>query len=231
MSRDKGGAGVVAGLIRSAAALELPGVHLVGLLGLVRNSIGEESYVSDEIVTARSGVRVRIGNTDAEGRLLLADLLCAAREIAAAAPDPLLFSVATLTGHVYRAHGPYVGAIGNARARARAVLDDLDALGERWGEPLERARPRREDYAFVAARSPAEDVVSANRLASVNTPRGHQFPFAFLDVAAGIKGSALPFVHLDIAGAAFDPPDWQFGKPTAKPIATLAAYLAGEPRA
>src|SRR5262249_37924898 len=44
MSRDKGGAGAVAGLVRAAAALKLPGVRIVGLLGLVRNSIGEESY-------------------------------------------------------------------------------------------------------------------------------------------------------------------------------------------
>ena len=77
----------------------------------------------------------------------------------------------------------------------------------------------------MAARSSAEDVVSSNRLASVNTPRGHQFPFAFLDIASGLRRSSLPFVHLDIGGAAVDPPDWQFGKPTATPIATLAAWL------
>ena len=205
MSRDKGGAGAVAGLVRALAALKLPGVHVVGLLGLVRNSIGEESFVSDEIIRSRAGVRVRIGNTDAEGRLVLADLLAAGKDIADGAPEPMLMSVATLTGHVYRAHGPYVGAIGNAPARVRGDLDALDALAEEWGEPLERSRPRREDYALVAARSSAEDVVSSNRLASVNTPRGHQFPFAFLDIAAGLRGGKLPFVHLDIGGAAIDP--------------------------
>ena len=69
------------------------------------------------------------------------------------------------------------------------------------------------------------DVVSSNRLASVNTPRGHQFPFAFLDVAAGMRGKPIPFAHLDIAGVAVDPPDWQFGKPTGSPVATLVAWL------
>jgi leucyl aminopeptidase len=230
MSRDKGGAGAVAGILRTAALLKIPGVRLVGLLGLVRNSIGEESYVSDEIIRSRAGVRVRIGNTDAEGRLVLADLLAAAGEIAAldapAAPDVSIFSIATLTGHVYRAYGPYVGAIGNAPARDRGLLDALDAAAELWGEPLERSRPRREDYTFVAARSTAEDVVSSNRLATVNTPRGHQFPFAFLDIASGLRRGPHPFVHLDIGGAAVDPPDWQFGRPTGVPIATLAALLA-----
>jgi leucyl aminopeptidase len=225
MSRDKGGAGAVAGFLRAAAALQVPGVRVVGLLGLVRNSIGEDAYVSDEIIRARSGVRVRIGNTDAEGRLVLADLLSAAKEITAGEPDPVILSLATLTGHVYRAFGPYVGILGNAPARDKGHIDALDRLGEQWGEPMERSRPRREDYAFVAARSSAEDVVSSNRLPSVSTPRGHQFPFAFLDIAAGLVGNATPFMHLDLAGAAIDPPDWQFGKPTASPITTLAAYL------
>ncbi|WP_437639541.1 aminopeptidase [Sorangium sp. So ce854] len=228
MSRDKGGAGAVAGLVRAAAALGLEGVRIVGLLGLVRNSIGEESYVSDEIIRSRAGVRVRIGNTDAEGRLIQADLLALARELAmSGAADPILFSVATLTGHVYRAHGPYTGAIGNAAARPE--LDRLDVLSERWGEPMERVRPRREDYAFVAPRSSAEDVVSSNCLASVNTPRGHQFPFAFLDIASGLKGSTLPFIHLDIGGVSVESVDWQFGRPTGVPIPSLTAYLSGEP--
>lgn len=227
MSRDKGGAGAVAGILRAIAALRPVGVRVVGLLGMVRNSVGEESFVSDEIVRARSGVRVRIGNTDAEGRLVLADLLAALREECAGAPDPVIFSIATLTGHVYRAFGPYTGALENAPARARGLIATLATLGEQWGEPMEWTRPRREDYAFVAARSSAEDVVSSNRLASVNTPRGHQGPFAFLDVTSGLKGTALPYVHLDIGGVAVSPADWQFGRPTGVPVASLATYIAG----
>lgn len=226
MSRDKGGAAAVAGLLRTVAALGLPGVRVIGLLGMVRNSIGEDAFVSDEIIRSRAGVRVRIGNTDAEGRLVLADLLAEGKELAEGAPNPTLMSIATLTGHVYRAHGPYVGLINNAASQARGDTELLDQLAEQWSEPLERSRPRREDYQIVAARGPTEDVVSANRLASVNTPRGHQLPFAFLDIAAGLRGGSLPFIHLDIAGAAVDPPDWQFGRPTGTPIATLTAWLA-----
>lgn len=224
MSRDKGGAGAVAGLVLAAAAAKLP-VRVIGLLGLVRNSIGEDAFVSDEIITARSGVRVRIGNTDAEGRLVLADLLTAAKSMADASTPTLLMSIATLTGHVYRAFGPYAGVIGNGPAKRAGVMDRIDELGEMWAEPVEKSRPRREDYAFVAARSPAEDVVSSNRLASVNTPRGHQFPFAFIDIASGLRGGPLPYVHMDIGGVAVDPPDWQFGRPTGHPIATLVNLL------
>ncbi|MCA8965522.1 MAG: leucyl aminopeptidase family protein, partial [Planctomycetes bacterium] len=107
MSRDKGGAAAVAGLFHTVASLRLPGVRLIAELGVVRNSIGSDSFVSDEIVTSHAGCRVRIGNTDAEGRLVLADLLSHLRVAAAKATTPRLFSVATLTGHADRAVGPY----------------------------------------------------------------------------------------------------------------------------
>jgi leucyl aminopeptidase len=228
MSRDKGGAGAVAGFVRACAAAKIAGVRVVALLGMVRNSIGEESFVSDEVIASHAGVRVRIGNTDAEGRLVLADLLSDLRERAREdGRESVLASVATLTGHVIRAFGPYVGAIENKPARDLGVIQSLSECSERWGEPLEWTRVRREDYAFCAGRSNAEDLVSSNRLASVDTMRGHQGPFAFLDVASGIKGSGLPYVHLDIGGGAFLPLDWQFGRPTSAPVLTLAAWCAG----
>lgn len=224
MSRDKGGAATVAGLVRVLAERKIPGLRVIALLGMVRNSIGDEAFVSDEIITARSGVRVRIGNTDAEGRLVLADLLAALKEGADPATATLV-SVATLTGHVYRAFGPYVGAIENGPARAQGFIRTMAEAGELLGEPLETTRPRREDYLFVAPKAPTEDVLSSNRLASVDTARGHQGPFAFIDVAAGLKNSQLPFVHLDISGVVVTPPDWQAGKPTGSPIAALVEAL------
>lgn len=51
-------------------------VEVVGAMAMVRNSVGANAYVSDEIVTSRAGVRIRVGNTDAEGRMAMADVLC-----------------------------------------------------------------------------------------------------------------------------------------------------------
>lgn len=51
-------------------------------MAMVRNSVGSECYVSDEIITSRAGVRVRVGNTDAEGRMAMADVLCHMKEMA-----------------------------------------------------------------------------------------------------------------------------------------------------
>lgn len=49
-------------------------------MAMVRNSVGSECYVADEIITSRAGVRVRVGNTDAEGRMAMADVLCLMKE-------------------------------------------------------------------------------------------------------------------------------------------------------
>ncbi len=228
MSRDKGGAAAAAGLLRTLAELKLPGLRVVALLGWVRNSVGEESFLSDEVIRARSGRRVRIGNTDAEGRLLLADLLCALREEAEGErlPSPQLLSLATLTGHSYRAFGPCVASLENEASRQAGFLEALQDAGERVGEPFEFTRPRREDYLFCAPKFADEDLVSSNRLASVDTARGHQGPFAFIDLASGLHGSGLPFAHLDISGVALNPPDWANGRATGAPVAALAELLA-----
>lgn len=225
MSRDKGGAGALAGLFQLVATKRPKGVRIVGLIGAVRNSIGANAYVTDEIIPSRAGVRVRIGNTDAEGRLVLADLLAALREEAAQAPAPALYSIATLTGHAYRAVGPYTLLMSNGPARRAKLAAAIQAAGEEWGDPCELSTIRREDYAFVEARSDAEDVVSCNSEPSSMTARGHQFPFAFLDIASGIRETALPFVHIDIGGSAVTKGDWQFGTPTAAPLVALAEAL------
>ncbi|BHF81859.1 metalloexopeptidase activity [Sparganum proliferum] len=69
----------------------------------MRNSCGSNGYVADELITSRAGCRVRVGNTDAEGRMVMTDLLCEAKEQAVSSKNPFLFTIATLTGHVIRA--------------------------------------------------------------------------------------------------------------------------------
>ncbi len=234
MSRDKGGAGAVAGLVLAAARLRPPGLRIVALLGCVRNSVGPDSFVSDEIITSHAGVRVRIGNTDAEGRLVLADLLSHLRTEALAAAGPArLFSVATLTGHAGRAVGPYSIALDNGPARAQGTARALEDVGDAWGDPFAVSRLRREDFAFVRPRSAADDVLSCNSAPSTATPRGHQFPMAFLAVASGLarhgrdSAQPLPFTHIDIGGSGVEGGDWQHGRPTGAPVVALAQHLFG----
>lgn len=230
MSRDKGGAAAVAGFMQTIALLKPKGIRVVAEIGAVRNSIGSDAFVPDEIIRSHAGVRVRIGNTDAEGRLVLADLMSHLRLDAATSVNPTLFSVATLTGHAARAVGPYTALVENGAALDRKLSAQLAAIGDIWGDPSEVSRSRREDFSFIKPRTCADDVLSCNNAPSSVTARGHQFPMAFLVVASGLDqassqaASPLPYVHIDIAGSGVDGGDWQHGKPSASPVVALAAH-------
>lgn len=236
MSRDKGGAATVAGLMLALSRIKPKGIKVVAQIGAVRNSIGAEAYVPDEIITSHAGKRVRVGNTDAEGRMLLADLLSHLREQAlsdaikvepATSHLPQLFSVATLTGHAAISLGPYTALVENLPAKQLDIAQTLCGVGEKWADPCEQSLLRKEDFAFVASKTLADDVLSSNNAPSVSTVRGHQFPAAFLSIASGLSEhgnssqNKLAFTHVDIAGSGVENMDWQHGKPTAAGVACL----------
>lgn len=230
MSRDKGGASGVAGFMKTVAELKPGHLKVVAEIGAARNSIGSDAFVSDEIITSHCGVRVRIGNTDAEGRLVMADCLSHLREDALQAVNPCVFTVATLTGHAALSKGPYTALVAS-----HAQIDNVSSLlraGETWADPAEYSPLRREDFAFVQPHTQADDVLSSNNGPSATTKRGHQFPMAFLAVASGLdqhgrdSQTPVPYIHVDIAGSGVDTGDWQHGKPTATPVLMLAGrYL------
>lgn len=101
MKKDMGGAATVLGLARQIMALDLP-LQLRVLIPAVENSVAGNSFRPGDILTARNGRTVEINNTDAEGRLVLADALSYGAE---AKPD-LMISMATLTGAARVAVGP-----------------------------------------------------------------------------------------------------------------------------
>lgn len=206
MSRDKCGAAAVAGFMQVSTTqihTYLPqiltklfhtqivneqkpaDVHVIAALCMVRNSVGEESYVSDELYTSRAGVRIRIGNTDAEGRMCMADALCRMKEIAIERklPDPHLFTIATLTGHACISAGDgYSIAIDNSVAHKTGHARLLQETGQSFGEPFEVSVLRPDDFDFNKGKVIGEDIVQANNAPSTRTPRGHQvnhFEFDF----------------------------------------------------
>ncbi len=101
MKKDMGGAANVLGLARMIMALELP-LQLRVLIPAVENAVAGNAFRPGDILTSRKGLTVEINNTDAEGRLVLADALVLADE---AKPD-LVISMATLTGAARVALGP-----------------------------------------------------------------------------------------------------------------------------
>lgn len=96
MSRDKCGAAAVGGFMKILDLLKPDNVRVVGAMSMVRNSIGSNCYVSDELIQARSGKLIRIGNTDAEGRMIMADVLCKVSKYS----FPLLFSLSYYRGYI-----------------------------------------------------------------------------------------------------------------------------------
>lgn len=161
MKKDMGGAAIMLALAHLVMTRDLP-VRLELRLGCVENSISGTAMRPSDVVVTRSGLTVEIGNTDAEGRLVLCDLLTEASET-----DPdLLIDAATLTGAARVALGPDLPALfSNDDAVAQAILD----AGTSCGDPLWRL-PLWDDYA-AWLRSPVADLnnVAAKPMAGALT--------------------------------------------------------------
>jgi leucyl aminopeptidase len=181
MKKDMGGAAVALGV---AEALMATGAkcRLLLLVGAVENSVSGASFRPLDVIRTRKGLSVEIGNTDAEGRLVLADLLAFAGEREPA----FLLNFATLTGAARVALGPDLPALfSNDDALAGALL----GAGSRVREPLWRL-PLHEGYRAWLD-SPVADL---NNVA--------QKPFAGAIVAAlfleRFAPEGVPWAHLDL---------------------------------
>lgn len=244
MRRDKCGAAAAAGFMLACARANpalTKGLKVLVDLGCVRNSIGADAFVADEIISSHAGQRVLVGNTDAEGRLVLADVLSHLRERVvsdpSAHPRPSILSLATLTGHATRTFGIYAAATDSPSARAAGGLAPrLAAAGAALGQPLEVSSLRREDFAFIApgckgtpvsACGDSYDVLQSNNAPTAVTTRGHQFPMAFLLRASGLAdhGAAaalpIPYCHIDLADSVAD----SRGVETGSPIVPLFGHF------
>lgn len=133
MKKDMGGAACVLGLARRLMAAELP-VQLRVLIPAVENSVDGHAFRPSDVITTRSGLSVEVGDTDAEGRLILADALTYACE-----DDPaLVIDCATLTGAARVALGTDLPALfANDDNIADEILSHGPALADRlWQMPL-----------------------------------------------------------------------------------------------
>jgi leucyl aminopeptidase len=134
MKHDMSGGAAVIGALVAAARLRLP-LHVVGIVGAVENMPSGTAYRPDDVVTTLSGQTVEISNTDAEGRLVLADALAFAKDEYSPAA---IVDLATLTGACAVALGNWAAAVlGNHDRLAERMLAAGEASGERyWRLPL-----------------------------------------------------------------------------------------------
>ena len=180
MKRDMTGAAVVAAVMAALPAHECP-VRVTGLMPMAENAVGGNAMRPGDVITQYGGRTTEVTNTDAEGRLVLADGLAYAVETLS--PD-VLVDVATLTGAVKVALGQHLGGL---FASNDGLAAQLDAAGARAGEPLWRL-PLSEEY---------EPKLASKVAGADNAPGGPGAVTAALFLQHFTAG--LPWAHLDIA--------------------------------
>jgi len=184
MKCDMAGGATIASAVYAIARAKLP-VHVIGLVPATDNRTNGNAYVSGDIITMFDGTKVEVINTDAEGRMLLADALSYAKKY-----DPkLVIDVATLTGSAMRAIGKY--GIVSMQSKAESEFKQLTKSGESVNERVVEF-PFWKEYREELK----SDIADIKHLSGADAGciTAGKFLEHFTD---------YPYIHLDIAGPAF----------------------------
>jgi leucyl aminopeptidase len=208
MKYDMSGAAATLAAMRAIAQLK-PRVNVIGVMPSTENMPSGRAYKPGDILRAMSGKTIEVINTDAEGRLILADAIAYARKLGATK----IVDLATLTGAVSIALGPInVAIMGNDQS----FIDELRQAGREVGERFWQL-PMDEEYREMIKSDIADIKNSAGRYAGTITAGYFLREFA----------EETPWVHLDIAGTAWEnerKPYMSKG-PTGIAIRTLINYV------
>jgi leucyl aminopeptidase len=190
MKWDMAGAGVVIGLMKALAGRRAR-LNVVGIVGLVENMPSGAAQRPSDIVTSMSGQTIEVNNTDAEGRLVLADVLWYTQD---RFKPRLMVDLATLTGAIVIALGhEHAGLFSNNDELADKLLDAGKASGELlWRMPLAEAYDQEID-------SDVADVKNISGGRAGGSIIGAQFLQRFVN--------NVPWAHLDIAAMAWSKKD------------------------
>jgi leucyl aminopeptidase len=210
MKCDMSGAAAVIGTMAAISRNHLP-VHVIGLIPATDNRPGFNAYVPGDVIRMHSGATVEVMNTDAEGRLILADALSFAKQY-----NPLLvIDLATLTGSAMMAIGSF-GTVCMGTADDH-IFDTLEKTGLQTGERLTRF-PFWDEYDELLKSEVADMKNIGGREAGAIT--AGKFLARFTD---------YPWIHLDIAGPAFlsKPHGYRSVGGTGVGVRLLYGYLKG----
>tara|TARA_Y100000310_G_scaffold343027_1_gene448809 strand:+ start:5313 stop:6788 length:1476 start_codon:yes stop_codon:yes gene_type:complete len=186
MREDMTGAAVVLGTLQAAASLNLK-KNIIGVLSTAENAIGSGAYKPGDVYKSLSGKTVEIGNTDAEGRLVLADAMTYTEKNL---KPSRMIDVATLTGSVLVTFGDYVaGMCGTNKKMMKALSDSGEKTYERvWELPLYK------EY-LDEVKSETADLNNINYGRNAGSIMAAAFLSKFVE--------KTPWVHLDIAGTSW----------------------------
>lgn len=193
MKADKSGGCAVLGIMEAIAAIK-PDIEVVGIIGAVENAIGSNAYRPDDILYSREGVSIEVKNTDAEGRLVLADCLSFAQDLK---PDYII-DLATLTGACVVALGEYTSGIMGYNENLKMEFEDI-AL--KSGELMARLPFNKHLDKLLESKNADISNVSSTRYGGAIT--------AGLFLGRFIREEyKQKWLHLDIAGPAFVEKEW-----------------------
>jgi leucyl aminopeptidase len=211
MKMDMSGGAAVLAAIATIAALKLP-VDVVAAIGLVENMTGPAAYKLGDVITARSGTTIEVHNTDAEGRVVLADVLDVVRGM----KPGRIVDLATLTGACMVALGHDVAGL---FSNDQPWCDRVAAAARAVGEPVWQL-PMYPDYDEQIASDVAD-------IKNVGDGRwgGAITAAKFLERFVG----GIPWTHVDIAGPAFaeKPRPWTDGGGTGSMVRPLVELARG----
>jgi len=194
MKSDKSGGSAVLGIMKAVAEMNLP-IEVHGFIGAVENMIGGDAYKPDDVLVAKNGKTIEVRNTDAEGRLVLADVLCYAQQEVQA---DYLFDFATLTGASVVGVGHYTSSVmGNANDPKDTYISASKIAGE-FATKLDFNR-----YLKKSLKSEIADICNISNTRYGGAITAAQFLEAFIDEEHKEK-----WAHIDIAGPAFVEHAW-----------------------
>ncbi|MBR1603052.1 MAG: leucyl aminopeptidase [Synergistaceae bacterium] len=194
MKGDKTGACDVLGILTGAARLELEDIEVHGFMAAAENMPSGSAFRPDDIIKARNGKTIEIDNTDAEGRLVLADALCLASELK---PDAII-DMATLTGACMVALGKWRAGL-FAKSKDDALAEEILSAAKRRGEDFWRL-PAEDEHIEEELKSPFADMINSG-------PRYGGATFAAIFLSQFVDKD-IAWAHLDIAGVDFFEKEW-----------------------
>ena len=219
MKEDMSGSAAIIGIMNAISLLQPPGVQITAVIAATENMPSGKAYRPGDVITAMNGKTIEVNNTDAEGRLTLAD---AVAYVSKKNPDEII-DFATLTGACVVALGNIAAAVmSNDDDLAQKIMDCAKEKGENiWQLPLYKEYKK-------GLKSEIADLINAGSGGKAGAQNGALFIQEFVGDKKATK-KQIPWAHIDIAGPCwFDQDmDWSPKGASGIPVRTILQYILG----
>ncbi len=217
MKEDMSGSAAILGIMSAIAKIQPSGLQITAVIAATENMPNGKAYKPGDVITAMNGKTIEVNNTDAEGRLTLAD---AVTYVSGKNPDEII-DFATLTGACMVALGNIcAGLMGNDQELIERIKVSAAKQGElMWQLPLY-------DEYKKSLKSTIADMINAGSKGKAGAQNGGLFVGEFVGKQKG-SDKAIPWAHIDIAGPCWydQDMDWSPKGASGMPVRTILDYL------